>query len=331
MERRDLLKLAVGTVVGWPISAHGQQQSAPRHIGVMLGLAKGPDDPGVNEILRPLMTSMRDMGWVEDKNLRVSTRYGGGDRARIDAAADDLVTLAPELIYVTGLPPAQALRKRTPAIPIVFSLVADPVGFGLVESLSRPGGNVTGFVVWDLSIGGKWIQLLQEIAPNLDHIGIMFNPETGPYAPGLVASAKASATKNVIVAEYHTRNTGDVESATAHLGSRPNSGLIVIPEPFTNANRDKIIAYCNQFKLPTLNPVFGAATRGALVSYTYVFDTMIRQSATYIDRILRGELPRNLPVQAPTKYELSLNLGVAKTLGLSLPSTVVALADQVID
>ena len=150
----------------------------------MLGLAKGLDDPGANEILRPLMTSMRDMGWAEDKNLRVSTRYGGGDRARIDAAADDLVTLAPELIYVTGLPPAQALRKRTSTIPIVFSLVADPVGFGLVDSLSRPGGTFTGFVVWDLSIGGKWIQLLQEIAPNLDHIGIMFNPETGPYAPG---------------------------------------------------------------------------------------------------------------------------------------------------
>ena len=330
MKRRDLFKLIAATVAGWPIRAHGQQ-ATPRHVGVMLGLAKGPDDPGANEILRPLMASMRDMGWAEDKNLRVSTRFGGGERARIDAAADDLVALAPELIYVTGLPPAQALRKRTPTIPIVFSLVADPVGFGLVESLSRPGGNVTGFVVWDLSIGGKWIQLLQEIAPNLDHIGIMFNPETGPYAPGVVASAKASAAKNAIVAEYHTRNAGDIESATAQLGSRPNSGLIVIPEPFTNANRDKIITYCNQFKVPALNPLFGAATRGALMSYTYAFDTMIRQSATYIDRVLRGELPRNLPVQAPTRYELSINLGVARTLGLNLPSTVLALADQVID
>ena len=134
MKRRDLFKLIAATVAGWPIRAHGQQ-ATPRHVGVMLGLAKGPDDPGANEILRPLMASMRDMGWAEDKNLRVSTRFGGGERARIDAAADDLVALAPELIYVTGLPPAQALRKRTPTIPIVFSLVADPVGFGLVDSL----------------------------------------------------------------------------------------------------------------------------------------------------------------------------------------------------
>ena len=331
MRRRDLFKLAMGTVAAWPISAYGQQQGALKHVGVLLGLAKSPDDPGAGEILRPLVASMREMGWTEDKNLRVSIRYGGGDRAKIDAAADDLVMLAPELIYVTGLPPAQALRKRTLAIPIVFSLVADPVGLGLVESLNRPGGNVTGFVVWDLSIGGKWIQLLQEIAPNLERIGVMYNPDTGPYAPALLASAKASARKDIAVIEYHTRNEGEIESTTAQLGSGANSGLLIIPEPFTNANRDKIIADCNRFKVPTLNPVFGAATRGALVSYTYAFEPLVRQSATYIDRVLRGELPRNLPVQAPTKYELSINLGVAKALGLSVPSTLLALADQVID
>ena len=199
----------------------------------------------------------------------------------------------------------------------------------MIDSLSRPGGNVTGFVVWDLSIGGKWIQLLQEAAPNLERVGIMYNPDTGPYAPALVASAKFSATKGIAVIECHTRNEGEIESAMMKLGS--NGGLIVIPEPFTNANRDKIIALCNRHKIPTLNPVFGAATRGALVSYTYAFDVMIRQSATYIDRILRGEAPRNLPVQAPTKYELSINLGVARSLGLSVPANLMALADHVIE
>lgn len=331
MMRRDLLKLAAGAMAVWPISALGQQQSATKHIGVLLGLAKGTDDPGAGEILRPLMASMREMGWTEDKNLRVDIRFGGGDRNQIDTAADDLVKLAPELIYATGLPPAQALRKRTAGIPIVFSLVADPVGFGLVESLSRPGGNVTGFVVWDLSIGGKWLQLLREIAPNLGRIGIMYNPDTGPYAPALIASAKASAGKDVAVIEYHTRSEGEIEAAAAQLGSEPNSGLIVIPEPFTNANRDTIIAHCNRFKIPAHNPVFGAGTRGALLSYTYAFDVMVRQSATYIDRVLRGEMPRNLPVQAPTKYELSINLKVAKALGLSVPTTLLALADQVIE
>ena len=331
MRRRDLFRFAAGAVAGWPISASGQQQGELRRVGVLLGLAKGPDDPGADEILRPLATSMRGMGWTEDKNLRLDIRFGGGDRAKIDAAADDLVKLAPELIYVTGLPPALALRKRTLAIPIVFSLVADPVGFGLVESLSRPNGNVTGFVVWDLSIGGKWMQLLQEIAPNLERVGIMYNPDTGPYAPALVASAKFSATKGVAVIECHTRNEGEIESSLAELGNGSNIGLIVVPEPFTNANRDKIIALCNRLKIPALNPVFGAASRGALVSYTYAFNVMIRHSATYIDRVLRGDLPRNLPVQAPTKYELSVNLGVAKALGLSVPANLMALADHVVE
>ncbi len=216
-------KLVAATVAGWPIRADGQQVT-PRHVGVMLGLAKGADDPGANEILRPLMASMRDMGWAEDKNLRVSTRFGGGERARIDAAADDLVTLAPELIYVTGLPPAQALRKRTPTIPIlVFPRGGSSrIWFGRKPKSSR----------WQChrvcrlgSFNRRQVDpLLQEIAPNLDHIGTMFNPETGPYAPRLVASAKASATKNAIVVEYHTRNSGDIDSATAQLGSRPNSG-----------------------------------------------------------------------------------------------------------
>jgi len=330
VRRRDLLKLTGGMAVAWPISTHAQQRSAVRHIGVLLGLSKGADDPGTGEIMRPLQAAMGEMGWTEDKNLRLSILYGGGDRTKIDAAADQLVSLAPELIYVTGLPPALALRKRTLAIPIVFSLVADPVGFGLVESLSRPGGNVTGFIVWDLSIGGKWMQLLREIAPNVDHVGIMYNPDTGPYAPAIINSAKAAA-KDIAIVDYHTRSEGEVEAATVRLGGRQNSGLIVIPEPFTNANRDKIIAYCNRSKVPTLNPVFGAANRGALLSYNFAFDSTIRQSATYVDRVLRGESPQNLPVQTPTKYELSINLGVAKNLGLNVPSNLLALADRVVD
>jgi len=327
MKRRHLLTAVASLVLA--NTAARAQQFRTRRIGVLLGLSKGADDPGTAEILRPLMSALEAMGWTEGKNLRVDIRFGGGDRATIDAAADELVALNSELIYATGLPPVQALRKRTSSIPIVFSLVADPVGFGLIESLRRPGGNVTGFVVWDLSIGGKWIQLLQETAPRLERVGIMYNPDTAPYAPALVASAKFSATMGVVVVECHTRNEGEVEAAIVRLGS--NSGLIVVPEPFTNANRDMIIAVCNRHKMPTLNPVFGAASRGALLSYTYAFDVMIRQSATYIDRVLRGELPSNLPVQAPTKYELSINLAVAKTLGLSIPANLMALADYVIE
>jgi putative tryptophan/tyrosine transport system substrate-binding protein len=328
--RREFITLLGGTAAAWPVAAHAQQ-AYQRRIGVFLGLAASADDPGVGEIVRPFKAAMQEAGWIEGRNIRLDYRFGGGDLAKIDAAAAELVALEPELIYATGLPPAQALRQKTRTIPIVFSLVADPVGFGLVESLRQPGGNVTGFIVWDLSIGGKWMQLLQEIAPDLRRIGIMYNPDTAPYAPPLIASAKATAASGVAVFECLTRNDPEIEAATSSLSNEPHGGLLIIPEPFTNAHRDQIIAQSARFGLPTLNPVFGAARRGALISYTYAFDVMMRQPVTYIDRILRGESPGNLPVQAPTKYVLSLNVKVAKTLGLNVPSTLLALADEVID
>src|SRR3954465_16030815 len=196
MRRREFFTL-MGGAVAWPSSGHAQQPNTMRRVGVFLGLATGPDDPGAGEILRPLRAAMQEAGWVEGRNVRLDVRFGGGDIAKISTAADELVALAPELIYATGLPPVQALRQRTRTIPVVFSLVADPVGFGLIESLHRPGGNVTGFVVWDLSIGGKWVQLLQDIAPDLSRIGIMYNPDTAPYAPPLIAAARATAAKGV--------------------------------------------------------------------------------------------------------------------------------------
>ena len=174
----------------------------------------------------------------------------------------------------------------------------------MIDSLSHPGGNVTGFIVWDLSIGSKWIQLLQEIAPDLRRIGIMYNPDSAPYAPPLITSAKGAATRNVAVVECLIRNEKEIEVAESLLASEPHGGLLIIPEPFTNAHRDQIIATSARFKLPTINSVFGAANRGALISYTFAFDVMMQQPVTYIDRILRGESPRSLPVQAPTKYVL---------------------------
>jgi putative ABC transport system substrate-binding protein len=238
MRRRAVLTGLAGLAAFRPLSAYAQQRSSVRRIGVFLGLATGPEDPGAGEILRPLRASMQDAGWTEGKNVSFDVRFGGGNLAKMSGAADELVALAPELIYATGLPPVQALRQRTSTIPIIFSLVADPVGFGLVQSLSRPGGNVTGFVVWDLSIGGKWMQLLQEVAPRIRRVGIMYNPNTAPYAPSLIASAKASAAGGVAVVDCHTRNDSEIEAAVESLGKPQDGGLLVIPEPFTNANRD---------------------------------------------------------------------------------------------
>ncbi len=248
LRRRQFIALLGGAAVGWPLAVRAQHPNRVRQIGVFLGLATSPDDPGVSEILRPFKAAMQDAGWIDGRNIRLDYRFGGGDVAKINAAATELVTLAPELIYATGLPPVQALRQRTRAIPIVFSLVADPVGFGLVESLNSPGGNITGFVVWDLSIGGKWLQLLQEIAPDLKRIGIMYNPDTAPYAPPLITSAKGAATRNVAVAECPVRNEKEIEAAASLLASEPHGGLLIIPEPFTNAHRDQIIATSARFQ-----------------------------------------------------------------------------------
>src|SRR5262245_22521378 len=243
------------------LAVHAQQSNRVRHVGVFLGLAPSADDPGAGEILRPFKTAMQEAGWIESKNIRLDYRFGGGDLTKINAAAAELVGLVPEVIYATGLPPVQALRQRTSTIPIVFSLVADPVGFGLIDSLSRPGGNITRFIVWDLSIGSKWLQLLQEIAPDLKRVGILYNPDTAPYAPRLIASARSAGTKNVVVFESHTRSAGEIEAAVSSLGKEPNSGLLIIPEPFTNAHRDQIIAQSVRYQIPTINPVFGAASQ----------------------------------------------------------------------
>ena len=246
MRRREFITL-LGGAAAWPVVARAQQ-AYPRRIGVFLGLAASADDPGAGEIVRPFKAGMQEAGWIDGRNIRLDYRFGGGDLAKINAAAGELVALAPELIYATGLPPAQALRQKTRTIPIVFSLVADPVGFGLVESLRQPGGNVTGFIVWDLSIGGKWMQLLQEIAPDLRRIGIMYNPNTAPYAPPLVTSAKATAARGVAVFECLTRDDSEIEAAASSLANEPHGGLLIIPEPFTNAHRDQIIAHSARFE-----------------------------------------------------------------------------------
>ncbi len=230
----------------------------------------------------------------------------------------------------SGRHPTLGLQRKTKTIPVVFTQVADPVGFGLADSLGHPGGNITGFVVWDLSIGGKWMQLLRELIPDLTDVGILYNPDTTAYAPPLVASARAAAA-SVRVTECHAHDDGEVEAALSSLSRQPRGALLVIPEPFTNAHLDYIVAQCVRFGLPALNSVINAADRGALISYTVVLDELIRKPVTYIDRILKGGSPSDLPVQAPTKYELSINLKAAKALGLTIPPTLMAIADKVVE
>jgi putative ABC transport system substrate-binding protein len=330
VKRREFITL-LGGAATWPLAARAQQPDRMRRIGVFVGLAAGPDDLIAIEMLRIFKQTMHDRGWVEGKNIRIDYRFGGGDPAKINESAVELLALVPDLIYAQGLPAVRALHQRTRTIPIVFTQVADPVGFGFVDSLGKPGGNVTGFMVWELSIGGKWIQLLREIAPALTRVGIIYNPQTAPYAAPLIASAKVAAGPDLAVIECPSHDDREIEAAALLLGTEPHGGLLIIPEPFTNAYRDQIIKQSERFNLPSINPVSGAAKRGALMSYTYSFDAMIRQPVAYIDRILKGESPSGLPVQAPIKFELLINLNSAKALGLTVSDKLLALADEVIE
>jgi putative tryptophan/tyrosine transport system substrate-binding protein len=331
MKRREFIMLVGGATVAQSIAARAQQSGHLPTVGILVGLASTAQDSVAIESLRPFQDQMRKAGWINGENVRLVYRFGGGNLATIEASAAELVALNPDLIYTQGLPATRATHQKTKTIPIVFAQVADPVGFGLVESVPRPGGNVTGFVVWDLSIGGKWIQLLRQIAPTVERIGVIYNPDTGPYAPPLIASAKAAVGNDVTFIEFHTRNEKDIEAAAASLGREPHAGIFPIPEPFVVTYRDQIINDSIQFKLPMILSVANAAERGALIAYTYDYDNMFRLPVAYIDRILKGESPSNLPVQAPTKFELSINLKTAKELGLKVPPTLLALADKLVE
>jgi putative ABC transport system substrate-binding protein len=332
MKRRRFFVVLGATAIAWPLAVPAQQPEQMRHIGVLVGLAPDANDPVADGFLRAFRDAMQQSGWIEGRNIRIDYRFGGtlADLAKTDASAAELVALHPELIYAQGLPATQALHQKTKTIPIVFTQVADPVGFGLADSLGHPGGNITGFVVWDLSIGGKWMQLLRELMPDLTRVGILYNPDTTAYAPALVASARAAAA-SVQVIECHTHNDSEIEAALSSLSHEPHGALLVIPEPFTNAHRDQIIAQCARLGLPAINSVLSAVERGALISYTVVLDELIRKPVSYIDRILKGGSPSDLPVQAPTKYELAINLKTANALGLTPPPTLTAIADKVIE
>jgi putative ABC transport system substrate-binding protein len=331
MKRRDFLGFVAGSALLWPLGVSAQQPDRQRRIGVLVGYATSADAPMARQVINLFQDALRKAGWIEGGNVSVEYRFGAGDPAKINAAAADLVSLGLDAIYALGIPPARALQQKTRSIPIVFTQVADPVGFGLVDSLAHPGGNVTGFMTWDLSIGGKWVELLREIAPGVKRIGVVYNPDTGPYATGLIASARTIAGTDAAVLDLPVHDLEAIDAASASLRGEPGGGLLVVPEPFTNTHQDQIIALAVRDRLPAVLSFAGATRRGALLSFTCALAAMIEQPVSYIDRILRGESPGDLPVQAPSQFELSINLNTAKTLGLTVPVSLLGTADEVIE
>jgi putative ABC transport system substrate-binding protein len=261
MKRREFLGVLGASAIAWPQAVRAEPPEQTRHIGVLVRLAPDASNPAADGFLRAFRDEMQHSGWVEGKNIRIDYRFGGtlADLVKTNASAAEIVSLEPELIYAQGLPATQALHRKTKTIPIVFTQVADPVGFGLADSLGHPGGNITGFVVWDLSIGGTWMQLLRELIPDLTHVGVLYNPDTTAYAPPVVAAAQAA---NIRMTECHTHDEGEIESALSSLSGDPHGALLVIPEPFTNAHRSQIIAQCARFGVPALNSVVGAVEAG---------------------------------------------------------------------
>jgi ABC-type uncharacterized transport system substrate-binding protein len=274
---------------------------------------------------------LADVNWREGRNVRVDVYWGNSDAARIDTYAAELVGLAPDVILATNTPTARALKRATEKIPIVFAGLSDPIGDGIVASLSNPGGNITGFTSFNAPIAGKWLELLKVAAPSTERAGVIFNPKTAPYAIFLPAMEAIAPQVGVTLTRTPVSDQAAIEVVIGKISSEPRSGLIVIPDIFMTLHSELIFALAVRGRLPTMAPLRSFASAGGLMSYGSNFTDLFRQAAPYVDRILRGEKPRDLPVQEPTRYELVINLKTAKAIGLTVPPILLARADEVIE
>jgi len=329
MKRRDFITLLGGAAAGWPLAAHAQAKQM-RRIGVLMGgFVAG--DPEAQSRVVAFENGLRELGWVKGRNLSIEYRWAGDGNVLRDHAAE-LLAMAPDLILANTTPVTVALREQSGAVPIVFTQVVDPVGQGLVPNLAHPGGNVTGFTHLEFAIGGKWLQTLKEVAPAVERIAVVFNPQMAPYAEALVPPIEAAGrTFAVATMTAPAADAAAIEAAVTAFAHRPNGGLIVLPDASTAQHRDLIIGLAAQHQLPAVYPFRYFTTSGGLISYGPDSIDPFRRAASYVDRILKGERPADLPVQAPTKYELVINLKTARALGLDVPPTLLARADEVIE
>jgi putative tryptophan/tyrosine transport system substrate-binding protein len=329
MRRREFIGL-VGGAAAWPMATWAQQDVRMRHVGVLLGTAE--DDPVGQTRLEGFRQALAALGWSEGRNVRFEVRWSGGDVGRVRAKAAELVALAPDVILAGGTAVITALKPATRSIPLVFVVVNDPVAQGFVSSMARPGENITGFSYMDYSVVGKGIELLKKVVPTMNRVGFMFNPDTYPYYEVYLRSLLAAPLPFVLeVTPSRVRSEGEIEKAIDTLAAAPGSGFILPPDPYTFAHRGLIIRLLAQNRLPAVWGIRDSVPEGGLMYYGPDQPDIYRQSAAYVDRILKGEKPGDLPVQAPTKFEFVINLKTAKALGLDVPPTLLALAVEVIE
>jgi putative tryptophan/tyrosine transport system substrate-binding protein len=331
MRRREFIALlGGGASIAWPLAARTQQPERMRRIGVLIGA--GENEPESKRRVATLGQGLRELGWIDGRNVHFDYRFSGGDIERMRAYAAEVVDLAPDVIVVHSNPFLAALRQVNRIIPAVFAQIADPVGSGFVDSLARPGGNLTGFTNFEAEIGGKWLETLKQIAPKVSRAAVLLHPETAANVAFLRAAESVSSSLGVTVAGAGVHGAAEIERVITAFAGEPNGGLIVIPHVVTGVHRDLIAQLAARYGLPAVWPFrFFIDTNGGLMSYGIdVFD-LFRRAAVYVDRILRGTKPSDLPVQNPTKYELVINLKTARALNLTVPPTLLARADEVIE
>jgi ABC-type uncharacterized transport system substrate-binding protein len=328
MRRRDFITL-LGTAVAWPVAARAQQREQMRRIGVLMNL--GSDDAEGQARNAAFLQGLQELGWTVGRNVRIEYRWGAGDAELFRRHGLELVALAPDVILAAGGAVVPSLLQATRTIPIVFTLTPDPVGAGFVESLARPGGNATGFTIFEYGISGKWLELLKEIAPHVTRAAVIRDPAIAAGLGLWGAIQSVAPSLGVELRPLGVRDAGEIERVVTAFARSSNGGLIVTGSSLATVHRELITTLAARYRLPAVYPQRSFVTVGGLISYGPDSIDPYRQAAGYVDRILRGEKPADLPVQAPTKYELVINLKTAKAIGLEVPPTLLARADEVIE
>jgi ABC-type uncharacterized transport system substrate-binding protein len=331
MRRRELIKLIAGSAAAAsPLAAHTQQADQMRRVGILMNRAA--DDPEGQARVGTFRQALEQLGWSEGRNVQIDIRWGEDIVERERKYAAELVVLAPDVILAGGTLSVAALQHVTRTVPIVFAGVGDPVGAGFVENLARPGGNTTGFMVYEYGLGAKWLELLKQLAPNVTRVAVLRDPDNSASVGQLGAVQAAAQSLRVEVNPVSVRDADEIKRSVAAFAARaPNGGLVVIPSGSVSRHRKLIITLAAQHKLPAVYPFRYMATDGGLMSYAPDWVAQYRPAAAYVDRILKGEKPSNLPVQMPTKYEMVINLKTAKALGFTVPQSLLASADEVIE
>jgi putative ABC transport system substrate-binding protein len=330
MRRRDFLKIAASSATGWPLAARAQQRGQVRRIALLMIIPER--DPQSHADRDALESGLHAIGWTRGQNVQLEYRWSDGDETLLRKDAAELVAMSPDVLMTEGTAALAAVNRETKNIPIIFVNVSDPVGQGFVASLAHPGGNATGFTLFEFSMATKWVEILRELAPTTQHIGFLFNPVGYPYANLFLQAVRAAAERSKIdINPIPVEEDGQIERSLAAVAEEPSSGLIALHDPYTIKHRDLVIAQVARHRIPAVYTLRPFALSGGLISYGVDLADQWRQAATYVDRMLRGANPGELPVQQPTKFDLVINLKTAKALGLSIPQSLLTTADEVIE